>query len=71
MRTNLKHLKKELDDKDRASKAEVSAKVVEEVKAILAGNSNTLVLVQELKAYSNTKVRHLAICSKLLTVWVY
>jgi hypothetical protein len=71
MRTNLKHLKKELDDKDRASKAEVSAKVVEEIKSILAGNSNAPVLVQELKAYSNTKVRLLTICSKLLKVFIY
>jgi hypothetical protein len=68
MRSNLKHLKKELDDKDRASKAAVSANVVEKVKALLAGNPNALVIVQELKAYSNTKVSLLAICSTLLTI---
>ncbi|PNF25968.1 Alanine--tRNA ligase, cytoplasmic [Cryptotermes secundus] len=55
MRTNLKHLKKQLDDKDRASKAEVTAKVLEEVKALLAGNPKAPVIVQELKAYSNAK----------------
>lgn len=68
MRTSLKHLKKQLDDKDRASKAEVTANVLEEVKALLAGNPKAPVIVQELKAYSNTKVRLLA-CNKLLSVW--
>jgi hypothetical protein len=69
MRSNLKHLKKQLDDKDRASKAEVTANVLEEVKALLADNPKAPVIVQELKAYSNTKVRLLAIYSKLLSVW--
>jgi hypothetical protein len=56
MRSNLKCLKKQLDDKDRASKAAVCADVVEEVKALFAANPKTPVIVQELKAYSNTKV---------------
>ena len=56
MRSNLKCLKKQLDDKDRASKAAVSANVIEEVKALLTANPEAQVIVQELRAYSNTKV---------------
>lgn len=56
MRSNLKRLKKQLDDKDRASKAAVSANVIEEVKVLLTGNPTASVIVQELRAYSNTKV---------------
>jgi hypothetical protein len=56
MRSNLKHLKKQLDDKDRASKAAVCADVVEEVKALFAANPKAPIIVRELKAYSNTKV---------------
>ncbi|XP_021935281.1 alanine--tRNA ligase, cytoplasmic isoform X2 [Zootermopsis nevadensis] len=55
MRSCLRHLKKQLDDKDRASKAAVCADVVEEVKALFAANPKTPIIVQELKAYSNTK----------------
>ncbi|XP_069688012.1 alanine--tRNA ligase, cytoplasmic [Periplaneta americana] len=55
MRTNLKQLKKQLDDKDRAAKAAVTADVVEEVKAILVSNVNAPFIVRELKAFSNTK----------------
>lgn len=55
MRSNLKCLKKQLDDKDRASKAAVSANVIEEVKTLLTANSEAPVIVQELRAYSNTK----------------
>jgi D-ribose pyranose/furanose isomerase RbsD len=62
MRSNLKRLKKQLDDKDRASKAAVSADVVEEVKALLAANPKAPVIVGELKAYSNTKVSLLTFC---------
>jgi hypothetical protein len=56
MRSNLKCLKKQLDDKVRASKAAVSANVIEEVKALLTANPKAPVIVQELRAYSNTKV---------------
>lgn len=55
MRSNLKCLKKQLDDKVRASKAAVSANVIEEVKALLTANPKAPVIVQELRAYSNTK----------------
>jgi hypothetical protein len=62
MRSNLKHLKKQLDDKDRASKAAVCADVVEEVKALFVANPKSPVIVRELKAYTNTKVSLLIIC---------
>lgn len=61
MRSCLRHLKKQLDDKDRASKAAVCADVVEEVKALFAANPKTPIIVQELKAYSNTKASLLII----------
>jgi hypothetical protein len=56
MRSNLKCLKKQLDDKDRASKAAVSANVIEEVKALLNANPKASFIVHQLRAYSNTKV---------------
>ena len=52
----MKGLKKQLDDKDRASKAAVSADVIEEAKALVSANLNAPFLVKELKALSNTKV---------------
>ncbi|PNF13707.1 hypothetical protein B7P43_G15040 [Cryptotermes secundus] len=55
MRTNLNHLRKQLTDKDQARTAEITANVLEEVKALLAGNPKALVIVQELKAYSSKK----------------
>jgi alanyl-tRNA synthetase len=68
MRSNLKCLKKQLDDKDRASKAAVSANVIEEVKALLAANPEARVIVQQLRAYSNTKVKCFVVYSTLLNV---
>ncbi|PSN35457.1 Alanine--tRNA ligase [Blattella germanica] len=55
LRTTLKGLKKQLDDKDRASKAAVSADVIEDAKAFITANPNIPVVVRELKAFSNSK----------------
>ncbi|KAL3280531.1 hypothetical protein HHI36_003763 [Cryptolaemus montrouzieri] len=55
IRNTLKILKKSLDDKDRAIKVAVANKVVEEVKQFLNDNKDLPVIVQELKAFNNTK----------------
>lgn len=55
MRTILKNLKKTLDDKDRAAKAAVAVKVVEEIKDFVKANPSLPILVKELKAFNNTK----------------
>lgn len=55
IRNNLKTLKKNLDDKDRAAKAAVSVKVVDEIKNFVTENPGLPVLVKELKAFNNTK----------------
>nr|XP_023020343.1 alanine--tRNA ligase, cytoplasmic [Leptinotarsa decemlineata] len=55
MRNTLKNLKKALDDKDRAVKAAVANKVVDEVKEFVKEHPNLPVLVKELKAFNNTK----------------
>lgn len=57
MRTLLKNLKKQLDDKERAVKAALAANVADEVKALCQANPNMPMLVKELQADSNTKVR--------------
>ncbi|CAG9858360.1 unnamed protein product [Phyllotreta striolata] len=55
IRNTLKNLKKSLDDKDRAIKAAVANKVVEEIKEFVKANPNLPILVKELKAFNNTK----------------
>lgn len=55
IRNALKNLKKALDDKDRALKASIANKVVEEVREYLKTNPNQPVIVRELKAFNNTK----------------
>lgn len=55
IRTILKNLKKALDDKDRAAKTAVAAKVVEDIKEFVKANPNLPILVKELKAFNNTK----------------
>lgn len=55
MRNTLKKFKKLLDDKDRAAKAAIADTVVKTVTEFIGGNKNIPVVVQELKAYSNTK----------------
>lgn len=55
IRNSLKSLKKALDDKERAAKAAVANKVVDEIKQLVKVNPNIPVLVKELKAFSNTK----------------
>lgn len=55
MRNILKNLKKALDDKDRATKAAVATKVVDEIKDFVKANPNIPILVKELKAFNNTK----------------
>jgi len=57
MRTLLKTLKKQLDDKERAVKATLAANVADEVKALCQANPTMPMLVKELQADSNTKVR--------------
>lgn len=55
IRNSLKELKKTLDDKERAVKAAIANKVVEEIKEFLKVNPDLPVLVKELKAFNNTK----------------
>lgn len=55
IRNSLKTLKKNLDDKDRAAKAAVANKVVDEIKEFVKANPNLPILVKELKAFNNTK----------------
>lgn len=55
IRNTLKNLKKNLDDKERAAKAAVANKVVDEVKEFLNENKNVSIIVKELKAFNNTK----------------
>ncbi|XP_018322304.1 alanine--tRNA ligase, cytoplasmic [Agrilus planipennis] len=54
LRNVLKGLKKNLDDKERADKAAIANQVIEDAKKIITENK-ALVLVEVLKAYSNTK----------------
>ncbi|KAF7264334.1 hypothetical protein GWI33_000302 [Rhynchophorus ferrugineus] len=55
IRNCLKTLKKNLDDKDRAVKAAIANKVVDEIKEFVKANPNLPILVKELKAFNNTK----------------
>lgn len=55
IRNELKNLKKALDDKERALKAAIANKVVEEVKEYVKSNPNQPIIVRELKAFNNTK----------------
>ncbi|XP_066263054.1 alanine--tRNA ligase, cytoplasmic [Euwallacea similis] len=55
IRNSLKTLKKNLDDKDRATKAEIANKVVDEIKEFIKEHPDLPILVKELKAFSNTK----------------
>ncbi|XP_075151730.1 alanine--tRNA ligase, cytoplasmic [Haematobia irritans] len=55
MRSQLKILKKKLDDKERAIKALVSVKVVERAKEICTSKPNAKFLVEQLQSYNNTK----------------
>lgn len=55
IRNNLKTLKKNLDDKDRAAKTAIANKVVDEIKEFVKEHPDLPVLVKELKAFNNTK----------------
>lgn len=55
MRTTLKNLKKNLDDKERALKAAVATTVVEKAKELCLAHPNVPFLVQKLDAFNNTK----------------
>ncbi|KAL7298495.1 hypothetical protein TKK_0008275 [Trichogramma kaykai] len=55
MRSELKALKKKLDDKERAAKAAVAAEVVETATKLIEAKKGAKVLVEELKAFNNTK----------------
>ncbi|XP_067135714.1 alanine--tRNA ligase, cytoplasmic [Centruroides vittatus] len=55
MRNNLKNLKKQLDDMERAQKAAILQEVVEETKNIIQSNSKLKFMVHELKAFGNAK----------------
>ncbi|GLV41548.1 Alanyl-tRNA synthetase [Carabus blaptoides fortunei] len=55
MRSVLKGLKKQLDDKERAGKAAIAVNVVEHAKELCTAQANMPVLVKELQAFSNTK----------------
>ncbi|XP_053625489.1 alanine--tRNA ligase, cytoplasmic isoform X2 [Plodia interpunctella] len=55
LRSMLKSLKKQLDDKERASKAAVITEVTEKAKDLCLQQKNSDVIVAELKAFGNTK----------------
>ncbi|XP_061398355.1 alanine--tRNA ligase, cytoplasmic [Musca vetustissima] len=55
MRSNLKNLKKKLDDKERALKNLVAVQVVEKAKELCTSKPNALFFVEQLDAYNNTK----------------
>lgn len=55
LRTMLKNLKKQLDDKERAAKAITATLVTEKAKEICEQNKESKVIVSELKAFANTK----------------
>lgn len=55
LRSMLKNLKKQLDDKERASKAATINEVTEKAKEICLENKNSELIVSELKADGNTK----------------
>ncbi|GAB6030509.1 hypothetical protein CHUAL_007371 [Chamberlinius hualienensis] len=55
MRSQLKDMKKTLDDKDRARKAGVVAEVVEEAKKLIEVNADKNIFIHEFKAGSNAK----------------
>lgn len=55
LRNMLKNLKKQLDDKERAAKAETVNKVAEKAKELCLEEKDSTVIVSELKAYGNTK----------------
>lgn len=55
LRNMLKNFKKQLDDKERAAKAETLNKVTEKAKELCIEEKDSKVIVAELKAYGNTK----------------
>ncbi|XP_021189227.3 alanine--tRNA ligase, cytoplasmic [Helicoverpa armigera] len=55
LRTMLKNLKKQLDDKERAAKAVTITQVAEKAKEICEEKKGSQVIVSELKAFGNTK----------------
>ncbi|KAJ8726295.1 hypothetical protein PYW07_000993 [Mythimna separata] len=55
LRTMLKNLKKQLDDKERAAKAVTITQVAEKAKEICEEKKESKVIVSELKAFGNTK----------------
>ncbi|XP_022255366.1 alanine--tRNA ligase, cytoplasmic-like [Limulus polyphemus] len=55
LRTNLKNMKKQLDDMDRANKAAVVQEVIEQAKQLLEGNSHEKFIVHAFEAGSNAK----------------
>lgn len=61
MRNELKALKKLLDDKERAQKAEVANLVVIAAKDLIEANKEAPVLVAKLNAFNNTKALDMAL----------
>jgi len=55
LRNNIKNIKKEIDDEDRARKNAVMGEVVETAKALLEANPSLPYLVYHLKAFANNK----------------
>lgn len=55
MRNELKALKKQIDDKERAGKAAIATNVAEKAKELCLANPNVPILVKQLEAFSNTK----------------
>lgn len=55
MRTILKNLKKQIDDKERLAKAAMVNEVIEKAKQLCLDNKESNIIVEELIAYNNTK----------------
>lgn len=55
LRTMLKNLKKQLDDKERAAKAMTINLVIEKAKELCLGDKCSEIIVTDLNAYNNTK----------------
>ena len=61
MRKELKALKKELDDKERAAKAAIANSVIEAANQIALKRKGTPVIVEVLNALNNTKAIDMAL----------
>ena len=74
LRTELKGLKKRLDDLDKARKAAVISEVAEQAKQMIADQPDQKYIVHEFKAGSNAKVRGRAakiVLRKIFSIYIF